>query len=86
MRQKKPSDGVAETEESRTTKKQGDLTTKDLAQRSPQPKVRILITKHTKSTKEENILLSDLMSSPLSGLRVLRDLRDEKVFHRMAHS
>jgi len=29
---------------------------------------------------------SDSMSSALSGLRVLRDLRGEKVFCRMAHS
>jgi hypothetical protein len=39
-----------------------------------------ITTKHTKSTKEENIFLLDSMSSPLSGLRVLRDLRGEKAF------
>jgi hypothetical protein len=39
-----------------------------------------ITTKHTKSTKEENIFLSDSMSSPLSDLRVLRDLRGENFF------
>ena len=36
-------------------------------------------TKHTKSTKEENIFFR-FDASPLSDLRVLRDLRGEKVF------
>jgi hypothetical protein len=45
-----------------------------------------ITTKHTKSTKEENIFLADSMSFPLSRLRGLRDLRGEKAFRRMAHS
>jgi hypothetical protein len=45
---------------------------------TPQPQFS---KEHTKSTKEETIF-SDSMPSPLSGLRVLRDLRGEKAFRR----
>jgi len=54
--------------------------------RNRKGKMDITTKEDTKSTKEENVFLSDSMSSPLSGLRVLRDLHGEKALRRMAHS
>jgi len=70
----------------RNGKEKANLTTKDLARQSRNQKRKMdITTKHTKSTKEENIFLSDSRSSPLSGLRGLPDLRGENVFRQVLH-